>query len=192
MIDESVHECETALSLDPGNYRYRSCSLTLEEQGNFARAMDFIQLDAGSDWAEGSLIAYFVRAGNLSQAREQAAKMSNRPVQNRPVYQMMNACLNHAPVDLEKDARELAPVFLDMHDSEARYINAGYFAFCRQKDIAVRLIKGAIAGHYCAYTDLQNNAMLANLRGTTEYAELLSAAKQCRDNFLAERSQVVH
>jgi TolB-like protein len=193
MIDESAHECETALSLDPGNYRYRSCSLTLEELGNFARAMDFMQLDAGSDWAEGGLIAYFIRAGNLSQAREQAAKMSDRPVQNRPVYKMMNACLNHAPpAELEKDARELAPVILDMHDSEARYINAGYFAFCGQKDIPVRLIKGAIAGHYCAYSDLQTNPMLAPLRATPEFTQLLSAAKQCRDNFLSERSQPAH
>jgi hypothetical protein len=54
------------------------------------------------------------------------------------------------------------------------------------------VIKGAIAGHYCAYNDLQANAMLSNLRGTPEFAELLSAAKQCRDNFLAERSQAAH
>ena len=32
-------------------------------------------------------------------------------------------------------------------------MNAGYFAVCGQKDIAVRLIKDAIAGHYCPYTD---------------------------------------
>lgn len=67
-------------------------------------------------------------------------------------------------------------------------MNAGYFAFCGQKDTAVRLIKGAIAGHYCAYGDLQNNAILANPRGTPEYADLLSAAKQCRDDFLSQRS----
>ena len=119
--------------------------------------------------------------------------MSDRPVQNRPVYQMMNACLNHAPpADLEKDARELAPVISGLHDPEARYINAGYFAFCGQKDIAVRLIKGAIAEHYCAYTDLQNSLIFATLRGSPEFTQLLSAAKQCRDDFLAERSQTAH
>jgi serine/threonine protein kinase/TolB-like protein len=190
MIDESARECETALSLDPGNYRYRSCSLTFEEQGNFARAMDFIQLDAGSSWSEGTLIALFIRTGNITQALEQSAKQTAGTLGNRPVEKMVHACLSHAPpADLDQDARELAPVISDLLDPEARYINAGYFAFCGQKDIAVRLIKGSIAGHYCAYTDLQNNAMLANLRGTPEYAELLSAAKQCRDNFLAERSQ---
>ena len=192
-LDESAHECEAALSLDPGNYRYRSCSITFFEQGNFARALDFIQLDAGSSWAEGTLVAHSIRAGNLSQAREQSVKLKDRSVENRPVDKMVYDCLNHAPAaDLDKEARELAPTVSNFHDPEARYLNAGSFAFCGQKDIAVRLIKGAIAGHYCPYNDLQTNAMLSNLRGAPEFAELLSAAKQCRDTFLAERDRVSH
>jgi len=193
VLDESARECESALSLDPGNYRYRSCSLTFLEQGNFERALDFIQLDAGSSWAEGTLVAHLIRTGNLSQAREQSVKLKDRSVENRPVDKMVYDCLNHAPAaDLDKEARELAPTVLNFHDPEARYLNAGSFAFCGQKEIAVRLMKGAIAGRYCAYDDLQNNSMLANLRGTPEFAELLSAAKQCRDNFLSERSQPAH
>jgi serine/threonine protein kinase/tetratricopeptide (TPR) repeat protein len=187
-MDESAHECDTALSLDPGNYHYRSCSLTFEEQGNFARGLEFIELDAGSAWAEGSLVAHLLRAGNLSQARDQAAK-----VRSQPIDKMIDACLNHAPAaEIDKDAREIAPTYLAFHDPEAKYVNAGYFAVCGQKDVAVRLMKDAIAGHYCPYTDLQNDAMLASLRGTPEFAELLSAAKQCRDNFVAERSQPAH
>ena len=98
LLDESAHECETALSLDPGNYRYRSCSITFDQQGNFARAMDFFQLDAGSAWAEGNLVRAFIRAGNLAQAREQSAK-----VKDRPRGKMIDACLNHAPAaDVDK------------------------------------------------------------------------------------------
>ena len=188
MLDESAHECETSISLDPGNYRYRSCAETFDEQGNFARAMDFIQLDAGSSWAEATMVAHFLRTGNPAQAREQAKKIMDRPIEK-----MVNACLNHAPAaDVDNDARELAPIISGFHDPEARYLNAGYFAFCGQKEPAVRLIKGAMAGHYCAYTDLQTNAMLASLRGAPEFAELLSAAKQCRDSFISERSQAGH
>ncbi len=193
LLDESARECDAALSLDPGNYRYRSCSITFFEQGNFARALDFIQLDAGSSWAEGTLVAHSIRAGNLSLAREQSVKLKDRSVENRPVDKMVYDCLNRAPAaDLDKEARELAPRVSSFHDPEARYLNAGSFAFCGQKDLAVHLIKGAIAGHYCAYNDLQTNAMLSNLRGSPDFAEMLSAAKQCRDNFLAERDQVSH
>jgi serine/threonine protein kinase len=99
ILDESAHECEIALSLDPGNYHYRSCSLTLMEQGNFARAMDFIQLDAGSRWAQGTLVSYFLRTGSLSQAREQVGKLAN----DWPVKGIVDACLNHAPAaDVER------------------------------------------------------------------------------------------
>jgi eukaryotic-like serine/threonine-protein kinase len=188
MIDESGHECDRALSLDPGNYHYRSCYISFAEQGNFARALEFLQLDAGSTWAEGNLVAHFLRLGNLAQAREQAAKLKDQPIDR-----MVNSCLNHAPAaDVEKEARELEPIYSQIRDPEAKYLNAAYFAFCGQKDMAARLMKDAIAEHYCAYADLQTNAMLASLRGTPEFAGLLSAAKQCRDSFVAARSQAAH
>lgn len=114
--------------------------------------------EEGSAWAEGSLVAHFLRTGNQSQAREQAAKLKDELV-----YKMVDACLNHAPpADVDKDVRELALIVSDFHDPEAKYMNAEYFAACGQKDIAVRLMKSAIAGHYCPYTDLQTNAMLAS------------------------------
>jgi hypothetical protein len=53
----------------------------------------------------------------------------------------------------------------------------------------VQLIKSSIAGHFCACTGLQNDSAYAKLRGTPEFAELLSAAKKCRDDFLSARSQ---
>ena len=34
MLEESARECETALSLDSGNYQFRSCAITFEEMGN--------------------------------------------------------------------------------------------------------------------------------------------------------------
>ena len=58
--------------------------------------------------------------------------------------------------------------------------------------MTLRLLKSSIAGHYCAYTDLQNSPMFANLRGSAEFTQVLAAAKQCRDDFLAERSQAAH
>jgi hypothetical protein len=52
----------------------------------------------------------------------------------------------------------------------------------------LQLLKSSIAGHFCAYAGLQNDSVWAKLRGTPEFAELVTAAKQCRDSFLAERS----
>jgi hypothetical protein len=76
-------------------------------------------------------------------------------------------------------------------DPEPRYIVAADLLFCGQKDAAVQLVKSSVAGHFCAYTGLQNDSVWMKLRGTPEFAELLSAAKQCRDDFISQRSQVM-
>ena len=56
----------------------------------------------------------------------------------------------------------------------------------------MRLLKSAIDGRYCSYQGLQKDPLLASLRGTPEYAQLLEAAKKCQDDFLAERAQGSH
>jgi len=53
----------------------------------------------------------------------------------------------------------------------------------------LRLLKSSIAGNYCIYVALQKDPMLASLRSSPEYPQLLAAAKKCQDNFLAERTQ---
>ena len=188
MLDESGRECDSALSLDPGNYRYRSCALTFQQLGNYARAMDFLQLDAGSDWVTGNLVREYILTGDLAKAREQSEKPSSRPGS-----QMMRACLAHAPsAEVENLARAYAPTALANPDAENRYWSASGFAYCGQKDTALQLLKSSVAGHYCAYAGMQTDPILASLRGTPEFAEVLAAAKQCRDNFLAETGQAAH
>jgi serine/threonine protein kinase/tetratricopeptide (TPR) repeat protein len=188
MTEQSAHECDTALSLDPGNFAYRSCAFAFDALGNHARAMDFLQLDAGSEWVSRNLVRHYIVTGNLAQARQESEKLGDRG--NERMYK---ACLAHAPsAEVDNIAREFAPQALANPDAENRYWFANSFAFCGQKDMALRLLKSSIAGHYCAYTDLQDSPMFANLRGSAEFTQVLSAANQCRDDFLDERSQSAH
>jgi serine/threonine protein kinase len=184
-LDESAHECDAALSLNQGYYQFRSCSFTFDELGNYGRAMEFLQLDAGSDWVLRNIVSHFIRAGNLQQAREQSEKSGDTSV-----ARMLRACLHNAPsAEVDKLAREVAPEILANPDAENRYLISSNFAFCGQKDVALRLLKSSVVGKYCAYTAMQNDPMFATLRGTPEFNELLSAAKQCQSDFLAQRSQ---
>jgi hypothetical protein len=96
---------------------------------------------------------------------------------------------NPSSPDVAHLARDVVANRFADPDPEPRYIVAGDVLFCGQKDAAVQLIKSSIAGHFCPYSGLQNDSAWAKLRGTPEFAELLSAAKQCRDDFLAQRSQ---
>jgi serine/threonine protein kinase/tetratricopeptide (TPR) repeat protein len=187
VLDESAHECDSALALDPGNYTYRSCAITFDEMGNYARGLEFLQLDAGSDWVARNIVIHSIRAGNLAQAREQSEKLDTS---DDGVSRMVRECLRSAPAaNVDQLARQLAPEIFANPDPENRFMIASIFAFCGQKDIALRLMKSGIEGHYCAYTALQTDPTLASLRGTPEFAELLAAAKKCQSDFLTQRSQ---
>jgi serine/threonine protein kinase/tetratricopeptide (TPR) repeat protein len=189
-VEESGHECDAALALDSGDFMLRSCSFTFDQLGNYARAMDFLQLDAGSEWASNNVMRHYIRDGKPAQAKEIADKLKD---DRAPGYRMVVACIeNPSSPDIASLGRETVAVRLADPDPEPRYVVAGDLLFCGQKDAAVELIKSAIAGHYCAYTGLQNDSIWAKLRGTPEFAELLSAAKQCRDGFISERSRAAN
>ena len=186
-VEESAHECDAALALDPGNFGLRSCSFTFDQLGNYARSMEYLQLDAGSEWSENNVMRQYLRQGKLTQAKEIAEKSKGF---SQFSYGMVVAYIaNPSSPDVARLARNVVATRLADPDPEPRYIVAGDLLFCGQKDAAVQLIKSAIAGHFCAYTGLQNDSAWTKLRGTPEFAELLSAAKQCRDDFLAQRSQ---
>jgi serine/threonine protein kinase/TolB-like protein len=188
-VEESARECEAALSLDSGNFGLRSCAFTFDELGNYARAMDFLQLDAGSEWASDNIMRHYIRDGKLAQAKEIAEKFKD----SGRSFPMMWACLeNPSSADAVTLTRQRAATMLAASDPEPHYVVAGDVLFCGQKDLAVQLLKSSMAGHFCAYRGLQNDSVWLKLRGTPEFAGLLSAAKQCRDNFLAERSQPAH
>jgi eukaryotic-like serine/threonine-protein kinase len=185
VLDEASHECNAALSLDPGNYQLRSCAITFTNLGNYPRALDFLQLDLGSIWDSSNLVRHFIRTGDLAQAREISEKLGDIP-RNK----LVRACLNHAPPsEVDNLAKERAPEDLANADAENRFTAAPSYAFCGQSDIALRLLKSGVEGKYCAYDALQTDPILAKLRGTPEFSEIVAAAKKCRSDFLAERAQ---
>jgi hypothetical protein len=54
---------------------------------------------------------------------------------------------------------------------------------CGKKEVALNMLKSAIAQGYCAYSDLQSDPLLAKVRGTPEFSELLSAARECQKRY---------
>jgi eukaryotic-like serine/threonine-protein kinase len=191
LLDESARECETALSLDPGNFMYRSCSHTFLETGNLERGLDFLRLDAGSDWANRNIIRFLLSEGKLAEAREAAKQIA--PSERTPYY---GACLarsspSQPPSAQQEEAlKEMGPEITGNPDPENRFLFASDLAFCGDKEAALRLIGSAIEGHYCAYNALQRVPLLASIRSTPEYSQLLAEAKQCQDDFLKNRDQV--
>jgi serine/threonine protein kinase len=187
-IEESAQECEAALALDPGNFGLRSCAFTFDQMGNYARAMDFLQLDAGSIWAASNMMRHYVREGKVSQAKEIGKKFKD----GLGIRRMAGCLENPSSAEVAFLTREEVTTRLADPDPEPRYVVAGELLFCGQKDASVQLLKSSIDGHFCPYSGLQNDSFWGKLRGTPEFAELLSAAKQCRDDFISRRSEAAY
>src|SRR5262245_29649678 len=49
-LPEAQLECDAALARDPSNYTFRSCAFAFFLGGSTDRAMQYMKLDAGSDW----------------------------------------------------------------------------------------------------------------------------------------------
>jgi serine/threonine protein kinase/tetratricopeptide (TPR) repeat protein len=193
LLKEAASECDTALSLDAGNYSLRSCQLVFDELGNPARATDFLQLDMSSGFVAANLPPHFLRAGKPAEARDSALKISA----DDPFRELENACVDHqspsSPVpELEKVVREKTSFLLDDPDAENHYWTAALLASCGQKDLSLRLLKSGIERGYCATTALQTDPLLAPLRGLPEFAQLTQASKQCQEKFLAETGLPAH
>jgi tetratricopeptide (TPR) repeat protein len=194
LLDESAKACNDAYALDSGNYLLRACSFTFSQMGNPQRAMEFIALDAGSNFYKANVVRILLREGKLDEAR---AALKELPADDERT-KFLEPCLarpsTSQPAFPESDHsfREFEALLEANPDAENRYLFATDMAYCGEKESAVRTLKSAIAGNYCAYEALQKDPLLAPIRGMPEYTQLLSEAKQCRDTFLAERNQAAH
>src|ERR1700686_911330 len=131
-IEESAHECEAALSLDPGNFMLRSCGATFDQLGNYTRAMDFLQLDAGTVWASNNIMRHYIRDGKLAQAKELGEKFKDT---NKYAHLLMLACIeNPSSPDVAGLARGGGAARLADPDPEPPYVFAGGVFFLGQKD----------------------------------------------------------
>jgi hypothetical protein len=181
MLEESERECDAALALDPGNYQYRSCTLSFAQMGKTERARDFIRLDAGSEWATYMMPQVLLREGKRDETRAVLANVSSNPRYHRD---MLDACLEGRGADLDRLAHQAAGNTSAQVDPEPLYYQASIVAFCGKKESALSLVKIAIDRDYCAYDALQRDPLWSQLRNAPEFPSLLAAARQCQQRYL--------
>ena len=190
LLDEAARECDAAIQRDRGNYQFRSCSWVFSRLGEPQRAMEFVRLDAGSDWAARQTAFILIGQGKLAEARHSIQRASHTPLMG---HDLLQACLDpQSGSQLEGRAQEVETAALAGVDAEPRYVFGTLLSYCGRKDAALRLLRSAIEQNYCAYQSLQSDPLLVKLRGTPEFGELLSAAKECQGRFLRQREQNPH
>ncbi len=185
LLEDSSRECDTALRLDPGNYLFRSCAWTFLYLGNTDRARIFMQLDAGSEWANWVMPSILLREGKLKEAREAVKKV---PASPRYHHDLTEAVLGLRPAaELDRLAQEDTTSLAAGDDPETAYYYQGsVLAYAGKKEAAVHMLRIAIEQNYCSYSALENDPLLDKLRATPEFADLLKAARFCQEPLLAQ------
>jgi len=186
MLEEAAEECDRALSLDPGNYQFRSCTWVFAYTGNAQRALDFVRLDAGSEWASSVTPVMLLRAGNTAAARDAINRMSSIARYRRD---LLEGCLGiRAGSDVDRIAHDALTSTATPDDPEPLYYEGSLLAFCGKSEAALHLLKLAIDEDYCAGSALEKDSFLAKLRRTPGFSQLVTAAKECQKRFLPNRT----
>ncbi len=183
MLEEATRQCDTALTLAPGDYQFRSCAWAFMELGNTERAYEFIQLDAGSEWANYITPSLLMREGRTSQLKDAVKRMASTPHYHRD---LMEACVGlRPPSELDRMAHEAETSGPSDPDPELSYLQGSIFAYCGKKDAALHMLKTAIEQNYCAYSNLLSDPLLRGLHSDRQFDELLTAAHNCQQAVLA-------
>jgi tetratricopeptide (TPR) repeat protein len=178
MLDKAGEECNAARALDPGNFNFRSCAWAFVESGKTDRAMDFVHLDPGSEWAAWVTPYVYLAEGNLSEARASVKNMGKASTYHRD---LMAACVAaQRQGDFDKLVRDNEASVMIEPDPESWYHVGALMAYCGQKDAALRLLKAAVQQNYCAHSALLDDPLLKGLRKETAFNEVLTASSNCQ------------
>ncbi|MGD0567459.1 MAG: protein kinase [Candidatus Sulfotelmatobacter sp.] len=184
MQEKATQECNTARSLDPGNFDFRSCAWAFLELGQPDRAMDFVHLDSGSQWAAWVTPYVYLAAGNVGLARESVKYVATAPAYHRD---LLTACTQtQRPSNMDEIVREAESSTMMEPDPEAWYHVGALMASCGQSGPALRLLKAAVQQNYCAYSALLGDPLLKNLRKEPAFNEVLTAGSACQETLKEE------
>lgn len=181
-LDASLRECEVAYGLDP-QLRLRSCALPYAIVGNYRRAHDFLDLDAGSDWVENKRAAVLVREGREDEA---LAIWESLPPDYSGVA-FWRACLaGEGPERVAELSRQSEANTSAGFDPEVKYWNATMQAWCGHHDAALRLLETAVEQNYCSYPAVDLDALWEPLRDDPEFKRIRRKAMTCHESFALE------
>jgi serine/threonine protein kinase len=183
LLEEAQKECDAATAIDPENFNWRSCSFAFFEAGKMSWAKQYLNKDAGSEWANSVMVSVLMREGRMGEARRATLRMTANPTWMRDFLQV---CLDKAPATEVHRRAELAQnELLPETDSELKYYQGTLLAACGEKGIAYKFLAKAVDEKYCAYQALQADPLLSGVQTDPEFRQILAAAEACQKKFLA-------
>jgi DNA-binding winged helix-turn-helix (wHTH) protein/TolB-like protein/tetratricopeptide (TPR) repeat protein len=184
LLDEAAHECDTAFALDAGGTGALNCVITFILSANYDRSMDIVRLRPQTVSLRAATSEILLRQGSPAEAL--------RVIPDNPDFglPLLKACVEKQPpariAALASSYDELALV---APDSDPKYFQGAWDAYCGLRDNALRLLRRAVEQNNCVYPAMDNDPLYTSVRRTPEFVEIRKAAIACRERFLAHRSQ---
>src|SRR5208282_1159730 len=120
LLEDAARECETAVTLDRGNYQFRSCSWVFMQLGKPEKAMEFVRLDAGSEWAASATAFILAGQGNLAESRRSVQRMPD--AQSQEARDLLQSCRDPQQTSqLDRAARKIEAAEIAQPDAERQY-----------------------------------------------------------------------
>jgi DNA-binding winged helix-turn-helix (wHTH) protein/serine/threonine protein kinase len=174
LLEESAKQCDAGAQLD---FAWPSCSTTYMLLGDYAHARAVLRPDLGSEWSRAHGIEILLRQGRT----EEALRLDPPLIPGWDSYRMLLACARHSS---SAEIASLAATIKPDGDPEVSYLFAGHLAYCSQSAAAIRMLKNAVAGHFCSYPAIDSDPFFNSIRSAPEFAEVRRSAIACRSEFL--------
>jgi hypothetical protein len=101
--------------------------------------------------------------------------------------EILQSCLTE-PTKADSEIRGVETALMAEPDPEMSYIYGTVLAVCGKREMAAKLMKRAIENNYCSLSALRSDPLLADLRSSSAFNQLLAEAEQCQAKLLAGRN----
>ncbi len=184
LLDESIEEAETALTISPDNSRFRSIIATYVSAGQFDNALKKVYLDKG-DYGIGysGIIAFKQEKLDLAKKLfRQVIKIDSTGIWGL-IAKFHLAVLDGNP---QLGLQILTKIVdTDIVDAENMYYFAEFYALVNDHEACLEMLERAVNSGYFNYPNISSNPSFRFIKNDIRYSEILLKAKQRHDAFKA-------
>jgi tetratricopeptide (TPR) repeat protein len=183
MLRESLSEGEAAIGLDPKNRRFRSIAVTYVYLGEHERALQQLEIDAGSPWSLSWQGYVYLRTGQRQRAMESLDRtlaMEPTSVVGKWALAIRSSIQGNRQEGLEA-LRQWEHT--GIVDGEQLYYLAIGYGLLGDRAACIRALNRAVDAGFFNYPFMVTDSFLDSIRSETECQRVLAKAKTKHEAF---------